>query len=257
MTFLDKITAKWNEGKFVCVGLDKGDFEFDKAIIETTSPFVCAYKPNTAFYEARGSEGWKNLEQTVNFLKTNHPDIAIILDAKRGDIDNTNEAYVKSIFDGLGVDAVTIQPLLGKESIKPFLIRKDRGIFILIKTSNMGADEFQDLSLVVEGITKPLYKVLAEHVSQWNNEFGNLGIVVGATQAENLKEVRSIVGDMPILVPGVGAQGGDLEATLKNGLNSKKQGLIISSSRGIIFASDPRKAAEDLHNQITEILKNV
>lgn len=242
MTFLDKLTAKWDEGKFVCIGLDQGDFEFDKSIIDATFDLVCAYKPNAAFYKEL------ELQKTVDYIKTNHPDIPIILDAKRGDIGNTNEAYAKAIFDDLGVDAVTVHPYLGKESLEPFLKRTDKTIIVLAKTSNPGANEFQDLE--TEG--KPLYRVVAEHVKDWGS---NLAVVVGATYPEELKIVRDIVGDMPILVPGIGAQGGDLENTIKNGLNSKKQGLIISSSRGIIFAPDPRAAALKLHQDIVGSLK--
>ncbi|MBI2329921.1 orotidine-5'-phosphate decarboxylase [Candidatus Daviesbacteria bacterium] len=241
MGFLDKLTAKWNEGKFVCVGLDNGDFEFNRKIIDQTFDLSLAYKPNAAFYK----EG--ELQKTVSYLKSSYPDIPIILDAKRGDIGNTNEAYAKAIFDDLGVDAATVHPYLGKESLAPFLKREDKGIFVLVKTSNPGAGEFQDLT--VEG--KPLYQVVAEHVKNWGS---NVGIVVGATYSEELKQVRNIVGDMPILVPGIGAQGGDLEATIKNGLNSKKQGLIISSSRGIIFAENPREATLNLTNQIQSLI---
>lgn len=251
-TFIDKLTAKWKEGKFVCVGLDKGNFEFDKTIINQTSDLVCAFKLNSAFYEAEGKIGQEALEKTIKYIKDKYPDIAVILDAKRGDIESTNEAYVKAIFDDLGVDAVTVHPYLGKESLQPFLKRADKGIIVLVKTSNPGAGEFQDLE--ISG--RPLYQVVAEHVVDWNTN-GNLAVVVGATYPEEIKEVREIVGDMPILIPGVGAQGGDLETTLKNGLNSIKQGLIISSSRGIINASDPRKVAGELHSQIKEILKNV
>ena len=242
--FIDKLAAKWKEGKFVCVGLDKGEFEFDKKIIDQTHDLVCAYKPNAAFYK----EG--SLYKTVNYIKKNHPDIAIILDAKRGDIGNTNEAYVKAIFDDLKVDAVTVHPYLGKESLQPFLDKKDKGIFVLVKTSNPGAGEFQDLE--VDG--KPLYQVIAEHVKAWNTN-GNCALVVGATYPKELKMVREIVGDMPILVPGIGTQRGDLEKTLNYGLNSKKQGLIISSSRGIIFAEKPREATLKLHQGIVDLLK--
>lgn len=249
-SFIDKLTTKWNEGKFVCVGLDKGEFEFDKGIIEATSPFVCAFKPNSAFYEARGEGGWKDLKQTVTFLKENYPDIVVILDAKRGDIGNTNEAYVKTIFDDLGVDAVTVSPYLGQESLKPFLDRVDKGIIVLAKTSNPGAGEIQDLQ--VGG--KALYKVVAEHAKNWNTN-NNVALVVGATYPQEMAEVREIVSDMPILVPGVGTQGGNLAEILKNGLNSKRQGLILSSSRGIIFSPDPKKAAENLHNEIQSVLK--
>lgn len=244
-SFVDKLTAKWNEGKFVCVGLDQGSFDANKSIIDATFDLVGAYKPNSAFYKEA------QLQRTVSYIKSAHPDIPIILDAKRGDIESTNEAYVKEIFDNLGVDGVTIHPYLGRQSLQPFLDRKDKGIIVLVKTSNPGAGEFQDLE--VSG--KPLYQVVAEHVVSWNTS-GNLAVVVGATYPNELKIVREIVGDMPILIPGIGAQGGDLEGTLKNGLNSKKQGLIISSSRGIIFAPNPREATLKLHQDIVTLLKS-
>ncbi len=252
-SFSDKLTAKWKENKFLCVGLDKGDFEFDKSIIDQTFDLVCAYKPQSAYYEAFGDEGWRALKKTVGYIREKFSSIPVILDAKRGDIGSTNEAYAKAIFDDLGVDALTVHPYLGKEALESFLKRANKTIFVLVRTSNPGAGEFQDL--MVEG--KLLYQLVAEHVAKDWNTNGNCAVVVGATYPEELKKVREIVGDMPILVPGIGAQGGDLEATIKNGLNSKKQGLIISSSRGIIFAPDPRKAAQDLHLQIQEILKNV
>lgn len=247
MSFLNKLKNKWDEGKFVCVGLDKGNFEFDKKIISKTADLVCAYKLQSAFYEAGGVEGWKALKESVDYIKQNHPDLPVILDAKRGDISNSNEAYVKAIFDDLGVDWVTVSPYLGRESLQPFLERVDKGIFVLVRTSNPGAGEFQDLQ--TEG--KLLYQIVAEHVKDWNTH-GNLGVVVGATYPEELKEVRKIVKDMPILVPGVGAQEGNLANTLKNGWDSKTQGLIINSSRGIIFADDPREATLKLHQQIQE-----
>lgn len=241
-SFLDKLKAKWNEGKFVCIGLDEGDFEFDKNIIDKTHDLVCAYKPNAAFYQE------VNLQKTVTYSKSSHPDIPIILDAKRGDIGNTNQAYAKAIFDDLRADAVTVHPYLGKESLQPFLQRADKGIFVLVRTSNPGAGEFQDLQ--IEG--KPLYQIIAEHVKNWGN---NLGVVVGATYPEELKKVREIVGNIPILVPGIGIQGGDLKAVLQNGLNSNKQGLIISSSRSIIYAPNPREATLKLHQEIVNFLK--
>ena len=252
-TFLDKLESKWEENKFVCVGLDKGDFEFDRNIIDQTFDLVCAYKPQSAFYEAAETAGLEALKKTIQYIREKDPSIPIILDAKRGDIGSTNEAYVKAIFDDLAVDAVTVHPYLGKESLEPFLQRTDKGIFILVKTSNPGAGEFQDLQ--IDG--KPLYQVVAKHVANEWNKNGNCAVVVGATYPEELKKVREIVDNMPILVPGIGAQGGDLQNTIKNGLNSKKQGLIISSSRAIIFAPDPRKAAQDLHLQIQEALKRV
>lgn len=249
-SFLDKLTVKWDENKFVCIGLDKADFDFNKNIIDTTVDLVLAYKPQSAFYEAAGSAGLEALKKTIDYIRQKNPDIPVILDAKRGDIGNTNEAYVKAIFDDLGVDAVTVHPYLGKESLEPFLNEANKGIIVLVKTSNPGAGEFQDLQ--TDG--KPLYQVIAEHVIKDWNKNGNCAVVVGATYPEELKIVRGIVGDMPILVPGIGAQGGDLESTIKNGLNSKKQGLIISSSRGIIFAPNPRQATLKLHQDIVSSL---
>lgn len=245
VSFLDKIKNKWNARKFVCIGLDKGIFEFDKTIIDQTFDLVCGYKLQSAFYEAAGAEGWKGLKESVTYIKNNHPDLPIILDAKRGDIGHSNELYVKAIFDELDFDAVTVHPYLGEESLQPFLDRVDKGIFVLVRTSNPGAGEFQDLQ--VDGT--PLYQVVAEHIKNWNTN-GNLAAVVGATYPAELKEVRKIVGDMPILVPGIGAQGGDLGATVLVGLDSKKQGLIISSSRSIIFAPNPREAVLKLHEEI-------
>lgn len=255
MTFTDKITAKWNEGKFVCVGLDSSDYSLLQKVVDDTHDLVCAYKPNSAFYEAEGASGWKILEDTVKYIQQKAPDVVIILDAKRGDIGNTNKAYAKAAFETLGVDAMTVNPYPGKEALQPFLDYKDKGIILWIGASNPGTDKIQDLP--VGESKEPLYQYIAKQVIESWNINGNCAIVVGATYPQELKTVRNIVGDMPILVPGVGAQGGDLEATIKNGLNSKNQGLIISSSRGIIFAPDPRKAAQDLHQQIQKILKNV
>lgn len=244
MDFLKKLKNKWDGGKFVCVGLDKGDFEFCKKIIDQTADLVCCFKPQSAYFEAEGLEGIEGLGKTVKYIKENYPDIPVILDAKRGDIGSSNEAYVMAIFDKLGADAVTLSPYLGGESLKPFLGRTDKCSIILVKTSNPGAGEFQDLK-----IDKPLYQIVAEHVKEWNVN-GNLAVVVGATYPEELKIVREIIGDIPILVPGIGAQGGDLKSVLENGLDSNKQGLIINSSRGIIFADNPREAVLKLHQEI-------
>lgn len=251
MDFLDKLKNKWNQGKFVCVGLDKGSFEFDKIIVDQTADLVCAYKFQSAFYEAAGVEGINALKKSVDYIKQNHSHLPIILDAKRGDISNSNVAYVKAIFDNLGVDAVTVSPYLGGESLQPFFKRKDKGIIVLVRTSNPGAGEFQDLKVD----NKSLYQVIAEHIRNWNTN-GNLAVVVGATYPNELKIVRQIVGDMPILVPGIGTQGGDLKVVLENGLDSRKQGLIISSSRGIIFAPNPREATLKLHQDIVGFLKS-
>ncbi len=257
--FLKLLKAKWDEGKFVCVGLDtEAVFEFNKTIIDSTHDLVCAYKLNSAFYEAGGAVGWTILKDTINYIHTTYPDIPTILDAKRADTDTTNRAYARAIFDNLGADALTVSPYLGKESLKPFLERRDKGIFVLVKTSNPGAGEFQDLEVYPERSRrgKPLYQVVAEHVTRWN-ENGNLGVVAGATYPEDLAKVRKIVGDLPILVPGIGAQGGDLKATLQNSLDSKKQGLIIHSARGIILSPNPREAALRLHREIVDLVNRL
>jgi orotidine-5'-phosphate decarboxylase len=255
---MDKIVKKNNS--LVCVGLDSEltkipehlkskqnpQFEFNKAIIDATHDLVSAYKPNSAFYEAQGSKGIEELKMTCDYLHKKHPSIVIILDAKRADIGNTNEGYVKFIFDYLGVDAVTLHPYLGNESIKPFLARIEKGCIILCRTSNPGAGEFQDLPLktLSQKNGKFLYQIVAENVVEKWNKNNNCLLVVGATYPKELAEIRKIAGEMTFLVPGVGAQGGDVEKTVKAGLNSKKAGMIINSSRAIIFASKGRDFAE-------------
>ena len=258
MTFQEKLDAIVKRNKsLVCVGLDtdiskikENQFLFNKTIIEATHDLVCSYKLNTAFYESIGHEGIKALKDSCDYLIKKYPEIPIIIDAKRADIGNTNKGYVQFVFTYLGADAVTVHPYLGEEAIRPFLDCKDKGIIILCRTSNPGAGEFQDL----EAGNIPLYKIVAKNVaSKWNSN-KNCMLVVGATYPNELREVRKIVGDMTLLVPGIGAQGGDLEATLKAGLNSKKQGLIINSSRGIIFAENPRDEAMKLRKNINKFL---
>lgn len=257
--FLAKLQKKWDEKKFVCVGLDPKDtalddiYAFNKKIIDQTSDLVCAYKPNSAFYEAAGLEGLRSLEKTVKYIKENHPDIPIILDAKRGDIGNTNQGYVKAIFDELGVDAVTVNPYPGRQSLQPFLDYKDKGIIVWVGASGLGSDEFQELPVGDDQL--PLYQVIAKHVARSWNANGNCAVVVGATFPDKLRKVREIVGDMPILIPAVGAQGGDLVATIRAGRDSKGQGMIIASSRAIIFSDNPRQSTLDLSQQIQEALK--
>ncbi len=255
MTFqqkLDKIVKK--NVSLVCVGLDSDidkiplyirngkhpQFTFNKAIIDTTYDLVCAYKPNSAFYEQRGKAGIEALKMTCDYLHDKYPEIPIILDAKRADIGNTNNGYIKFAFEYLGVDAITVHPYLGEEAIKPFLEYKDKGIIILCRTSNKGAGEFQDLKIKGE----PLYKVVAKNVVKKWNKNKNCLLVVGATYPKELKEVRRIVGDMTLLIPGVGTQGGDVKATVRAGLNSKKSGIIINSSRAIIFVSSGKDFAK-------------
>jgi len=248
MTFqekLDGIVKKNNS--LVCVGLDSdfnkipehlkskenAVFEFNKAIIDATHDLVCAYKPNSAFYEARGEEGIKELKMTFDYINNEYPEVFTIIDAKRADIGNTNDGYAKYAFDFLKADGITLHPYLGHEAMGPFLEREDKASIILCRTSNKGAGEFQDL--VSQG--EPLYKIVAKKVTKEWNKLGNCMMVIGATYPEELAEVRKIAGDMTFLVPGVGAQGGDVEKTVKAGLNSKGAGMIINSSRGIIFAS--------------------
>ncbi len=244
----------------LCVGLDADfekiperfktmefpQFEFNKYIIEETHEYTAAYKPNTAFYEARGDAGMRELKMTMEYLIQNHPAIFTICDAKRADIGNTNEGYVNSIFDWLGFDAVTLHPYLGQEALQPFLDRSDKASIILCRTSNPGAGEFQDL----ESSGKKLWETVAEKVaSDWNKN-NNCMLVVGATYPEEMKKIREIAGDMTFLVPGIGAQGGNVEEVMKAGLNSAGLGLIISSSRGIIFADNPKEEAKKLCEEI-------
>lgn len=223
-------------------------FEFNKWIIEETHEFAAAFKPNMAFYEARGEQGIKELKMTMDYLRNHHGDIFTICDAKRADIGNTNSGYVKAIFDYLDFDAITLHPYLGKEALKPFLDRKDKASIILCRTSNSGAGELQDL----EAHGKSIWQIVAEKVSQEWNYNHNCMLVVGATYPDEMKIVRSIVGEMTLLAPGVGAQGGDVEATVKAGLNSLKLGMIINSSRGIIFSENPKEEAKKLRDEINK-----
>jgi len=274
--FVAKLENRWSQGNFVCVGLDtdytqmpesaKGSglisddiYRFNAEIIDATADLVCAYKPNIAFYEARGIEGMKALRETILHIKHGYPDIPVILDAKRADIGSTNMGYVQAAFDrdGLNADAITVHPYLGREAMKPFLDRADKGIIVLTRTSNPGAGEFQDLP--VGANQEPLYQAIARNVAQSWNTNGNCGVVVGATYPRELAEVRAIVGDMPILIPGIGAQGGEVEATVKVGKDSRRMGMIVNSSRGIIFASKgadyaqaARTATQQLHASINQ-----
>ncbi|OGK17125.1 orotidine 5'-phosphate decarboxylase [Candidatus Roizmanbacteria bacterium RIFCSPHIGHO2_01_FULL_39_12c] len=274
-----------NNNSLLCVGLDSDlervtgkykklkhpQFEFNRWIIDQTHDLVCAYKPNSAFYEAEGLKGTLALKFTCHYLKKNYPQIPIILDAKRGDIGSSNKGYVKFAFDFLGVDAITLHPYLGRESLTPFLELKDKGLFILCHTSNLGANELQDLNVIPGGKAAPeslfdsgraryslarmtdkipLYRYVAKRVAEEWNRNGNCMLVVGATYPKELKEIRKITGERTILIPGIGAQGGDVEKTVKAGLNSKKKGIIVNSSRGIIFSENPRTEAKKLRNKI-------
>ena len=207
--------------------------EFNHAIIAATQAYVCAYKLNFAFYEAAGMAGWEVLEETIKGIPS---DIPIIADAKRADIGNTSRAYAQSVFETLEVDAVTVSPYLGYDGVAPFLEYHDRGVFIICRTSNPGAADFQALSVASEGRIVPLYEVVAEKAVQWN-EHGNIGLVLGATGAMELGTIRHKFPDLPFLVPGVGEQGGDPALVVRDGQGLRAEGLIINASRQVIFAS--------------------
>ncbi len=246
---------------FLCIGLDtdlekipvhlrtEEDplFAFNKAIIDATHPFCVAYKPNTAFYEAYGTRGWEALEKTARYIKNVDPGLYSIADAKRGDIGNTSARYAKAFFEELNFDAVTIAPYMGRDSVEPFLSFKDKHTILLALTSNNGAFDFQTKSLG----ERELYKeVLATSLQYTNSE--NLMFVIGATKAEYLQEVREIVPDHFLLVPGIGAQGGSLEDVCKYGIN-QQVGLLVNSSRGIIYASNGQDFAEKAAVKAREI----
>ena len=256
---------KYNEradavNSLVCVNLDPEftllperfraekfpQFSFNKAIIEATHEFVSAYKLNLAFYEARGSSGIAELKMTMDYLQEQHSAILTIADAKRGDIANTSVQYAIAIFKEFGFDAVTLNPYLGKDALQPFLDYKDKGCIIVARTSNPGAREFQDLIV----LSVPLWQVVAEKVAKEWNENGNCMLVAGATYPEELGKIRAIVGDMPLLIPGIGAQGGNVQAAVQAGFNSQKKGLIIAVGRSILFAANPAEAARALRDEI-------
>lgn len=261
MRALDKFNSRVDfANSLLCVGLDSDinhlphqfredefpQFHFNQWIIEQTHPYVAAYKPNIAFYEARGEQGLHELRLTMEYLRQSHPDILTICDAKRADIGSTSEAYAQAIFDELGFDAVTLHPYLGREALQPFLSRGDKGCIILCRTSNPGAGELQDLP--VDG--KPLWLVIAEKVCRDWNTNNNCMLVVGATYPDELRRIRQSVGDMTLLVPGIGAQGGDVEAAVHTGINSLGKGMIINAARSIIFADHPGQAAQFLRDEI-------
>ncbi len=262
MDFLTKLTgASRHNHSCLCVGLDPepeklpagiGVLEFCRAIIGATYDLVCAYKPNIAFFEALGAEGFTVLKSVIEAVPKNIP---VILDAKRGDIGNTARAYARAAFDELGVDAVTVNPYMGYDSIEPFIGYENKGIFVLCRTSNPGAADFQ--SLACEG--KPLYQVVADRVQTWN-KYGNLGLVVGATQPDELRSIRGVHPTLPLLIPGVGAQGGSLEMVIKT-CQAGSGPAIINVSRQVIYASSgpdfaaaARAAAQSLREEMNGYL---
>jgi orotidine-5'-phosphate decarboxylase len=258
MKFIDKLlNASRKNNSWLCIGLDPDPelmpavevLQFNKAIIEATSDLVCAYKPNLAFYESLGTEGLAILEKTVKYTPG---DIPVIGDAKRGDIGNTARAYARALFSVLGFDAATVNPYLGFDSIEPFINYQDKGVFILCRTSNKGATDFQNLH--TNGL--PLYEAVARKAKEWDI-YGNIGLVVGATYPEELKKVRSICPEMPLLIPGIGSQGGDLASAVGYGVDARGEKAIINVSRQILYASKEkdfaqaaRDVAEKIRNQI-------
>jgi orotidine-5'-phosphate decarboxylase len=270
MTTQQLINQIQEKKSFLCVGLDVDlnkipkhlldledpIFEFNKAIIDATHDLAVSYKPNTAFYEAYGIKGWMSLQKTINYINDNYPNIFTIADAKRGDIGNTSSMYAKAFFEDLNFDSVTVAPYMGKDSVEPFLAFENKHTIMLALTSNEGAFDFQTLN--TNGTE--LYKQVLETSKSWKNS-ENLMYVVGATKAEYFTEIRKIVPDSFLLVPGVGAQGGSLSEVCKYGMNANV-GLLINSSRGIIYASNgtdfaekAREEALKMQQEMEEILK--
>ncbi|WP_346856425.1 orotidine-5'-phosphate decarboxylase [uncultured Draconibacterium sp.] len=257
---------------FLCVGLDTDIqkipqhlmetsdpvFSFNKEIIDATAEFTVAYKPNLAFYESLGSKGIISLEKTVSYVKSKYPNIFIIADAKRGDIGNTSNLYARAFFEKQAYDAVTVAPYMGEDSVKPFMTYKNKWVILLALTSNKGAFDFQFIEDKESG--DKLFETVLKKSQEWGTD-ENMMYVVGATKAEKLKEIREIVPNHFLLVPGVGAQGGSLQEVAKNGLNSKC-GLLVNSSRGIIYASQDvdyaekaREAAQEVQQEMEVLLK--
>jgi orotidine-5'-phosphate decarboxylase len=266
MRFVDKLLAAGSRNKsLLCVGLDPDPtlmpkvslLEFNRAIVDATADLVCAYKPNLAFYEALGIGGLELLQRTVEHI----PDyIPIIGDGKRGDIGNTAKAYAKALFVTFGFDAATVSPYLGFDSVEPFIDYKDKGVFILCRTSNPGAVDFQSL---VNSQGMPLYEAVALKAREWNVR-GNIGLVVGATYTKEMKEIRQLCPEMPFLIPGIGAQGGDLASTVKNGVDAQGGNVIIAVSRQILydsqgkdFAQAARHSAQELRDNINKLVSQI
>ncbi len=266
MSFINTLRDRWHTADtLVCIGLDPepakfparfandpdAAFNFCRDIADATAQYACAFKPQIAHFAALGAED--ALERLVAHLRQAHPSVPVILDAKRGDIGSTAQRYAAEAFDRYAADAVTVNPYLGRDSVQPFLDRAERGVVILCRTSNPGAGDLQDLPVRTASGERPLYQHVAETIARdWNGN-GNCALVVGATWPEQLREVRAIVGDMPLLVPGVGAQGGDAEAVVRNAVSKDGTGLMISSSRAILYASSGNDYAEAAANAAREL----
>ena len=271
-TFGERLSrASDSNQSLLCVGLDPDPslmpiadiFEFNRGIIDATKDLVCAYKPNLAFYDSFGEKGHKSLKRTLAHLRDVAPEIPVIADAKRGDVQSTSIFHAKAMFQVWGFDAVTVNPYGGRDSVEPFLSYEDKGILIWCRSSNPGAGEIQDLRVVTEEgeqQPRPLYEWIAQRAREWNDA-GNVGVVVGAPYPGELKRVRELCPDMPILIPGVGAQRGPLELAVHNGVDRFARNAIINVSRGIIYASnnakDFDKAARDVALDVREHIKGL
>ena len=267
--FTDRLDQASRQNRsLLCVGLDplresmpvRDIATFNKAIIDATCDLVCAYKPNYAFYEAEGLPGLRALEATIAAVPNGIP---VILDAKRGDIGSTATAYAKAAFQAWGADAVTVNPYMGGDTVEPFLAYEDRCALVLTRTSNPGARDFEELSVGEGEDAHPLYEHVTTHAVGWNAK-GNVGLVVGATAPEELARVRALAPRLPILIPGIGAQGGDLEAAVRNGVDDRGLGIMISASRGVIYASKgddfadaARAAAQGIRDSINAELQRM
>lgn len=250
--------ASQKADSLLCVGLDpdpqlmpvKDVAAFQRAIIEATHDLACAFKPNLAFYEALGAEGHQLLRQAVDLIHAHG--VLAIGDAKRGDVEHTARFHAKALVDEYNFDAVTVNPYLGRDSLRPFLEREGRGVFVLCRTSNPGAADLQSLLCLYAGETRPLYQVVALKAKEWD-EGGNVGLVVGATQPEELRQVRALCPSLPLLVPGVGAQGGDLEQAVRYGVDAHGGGLLVNTSRQVLYASKGTDYAEAARSVAQEV----
>ena len=267
--FLNKLDAACrSQASLLCVGLDPDPrrmptedvFQFNRAIIDATADLVCAYKPNLAFYEALGLSGLQALQNTIEYIRGQYPQVLVIGDAKRGDVGNTAEAYADALFQVWGFDAATVNAYGGLDTVQPFMKYRDRGVFIWCRSSNPGSGDLQGLRVDSNGEVATVYESLATKAREWNSE-GNLGLVLGATFPDELKVVRELCPDMPFLIPGVGAQGGDLNDTVRWGTDSKGRLAVISSSRQVLYASSDddfpqaaRREALRLRDEINDLL---
>lgn len=270
-SFAELIQAQWSDERYLCVGLDsdaskipesvRPDLDtavrvlrFNERIVDATCDLVCAYKPNSAYYEAFGSAGVEVLAKTIEYINGRAPDVPVIIDGKRGDIGTTNEAYASFLFDEMGADAATVQPYFGREALAPILERRSKHAFVLARTSNPGAGEFQDL--LVDGL--PLYLHVAKSVVDSWNKFRNCGLVVGATYPSELEKVRELVpDDMPILIPGIGTQGGDLEGSVRAAMTGGSRAFIVNVSRAVIFASSQPDFDEVARREATRLNSDI